>query len=117
MTVDLQALLTVLVLIVSLIGAGVAGFLRIKKWVRDVARSSEKTERQLKTSNGKTVADYVEGTAKDLGRINGHIEDLSKATEENRETSLAALTLARNLNERFDSHLINDHGSKPPEPD
>lgn len=111
MTVDLVALVSVLAGGTVVAGGLVAGFLRVRKWVAGVAVSTQEAGRQLQTSNGKTVGDYVEDTARDIGDMKGSIAELSNATTENRETSIAALTLARHLNERFDSHLVNDHGA------
>jgi TolA-binding protein len=110
MTVDLNALLTLLLLLSGLIGALVAAFLRIKKWVSDVAKSSRATAEQLETTDDKTIADHVQESSREIGRINGHIEKLMKTAQENRDRSIRAETLAESAHVRIDRHLMNDHG-------
>lgn len=90
--------------------AGGAIYLGVRKWVKKIARENEQAARQLKTSNGKTVADYVEGTAKDLASINVHINSLTAATQENRDRAVRAEAMAENAHRRLDTHLIHDHG-------
>lgn len=110
MTVDLAVALPTLVAFCALIAALAAGLRWIKRWIKEVAKPAEAAARQVKTSNGRTMAEYIEGTARDITGMKESVSELSKTAQENRETSIAALTLARHLNERFDSHLVNEHG-------
>jgi hypothetical protein len=117
MTVDLNALLTLLLLLCGLIGAFVAAFLRIKKWVADVAKSSKATAAQLETSDDLTIADHVQNTTATLANIDREITDLHSKAATNRETATAALTLANAVGRRLDEHLIRDHGAPAPQPE
>ena len=111
MTVDLNQLVPFLVAACALIAALAAGLRWIKRWIREVAAPVEKAARQLQTSNGTTVAGYVEGSAKQLDRIVDELNEQKKRSIENRDIATSALTLANNAHARLDQHLINEHGA------
>lgn len=110
MQVDLVVLISVLVGLATLIGLCVKGYLKVKGWIAEVARSSRQSADQLQTSNGTTVAGYIEQSSRKLDRLTDDMAVQKKVSAENREIALGAQTLANSAHARLDSHLVNDHG-------
>ncbi len=110
MTVDLAIALPTLVAACTLVALLVGGFMKVRKWIEGVASASRATQQQLETSDDRTIAAHVQDSALAIDRINGHIESLTRAAEENRNRSIRAEALAESAHTRLDNHLINDHG-------
>ena len=110
MTVDLAQLIPFLVALCTLIALLGAGLRWIRRWIQEAAAPAHAAARQVRTSNGKTLAEYTESSARDLMVLKAHITDLARETQENRDRSVRAETLAASAHERLDKHLINDHG-------
>lgn len=96
-------------LVVSLLTAatlGIAGWLALRKWlkgwVKGVAEDSREAARQLTTSNGKTVAEYVEQVAKQVADVSTLAQDTARRAD-------AAATLAEMTSRRLDEHMVRDH--------
>ena len=88
---DVDQLLGYLVQL-TLIGGGIGGmYLAVKRWVKDISGNTKKTAKQLETSNGRTVGQYVEDSAKQL-------DEIAEYGKENR-------TLIRHVADRLDAHL------------
>lgn len=85
---------------------GVAGWLALrkwlKKWISEVAADSREAARQLSTSNGKTVAQYVEQVAQE---VKGAV---TLAQDSARRADLAH-ALAEHAHRRLDDHMIRGH--------
>ena len=110
MQVDLMVLVGFLVALGTLIGLCVKGYLKIKGWIAGIAQSSQQSAKQLATSNGTTVAGYIEGSSRKLDRLVEDMAEQKKLASENRDLAQSALTLANSAHARLDQHLINDHG-------
>jgi len=97
--VDVNAVLAVAgQLVTLLIGLG-ALYVGLRRWVERVAGAPARAAaEQLQTSNGTTVAGYVEALAKDVG-------ELKTAHATTAEQASTALTLARHTSDRLDAHL------------
>lgn len=96
--------------VLTAIGLGAGGFFALRKWLRGwvagVAEDSREAARQLTTSNGTTVAQYVERTDK---RLN----DVSTLAQNNAIRIEAVAALAELNSRRIDEHLLRGHDSKP----
>lgn len=110
MQVDLPVLVGVLVGVATLVGLCVKGYLKVKGWIASIAQSTQKSEKQLQTSNGTTVAGYIEGSSRKLDRLAEDMAEQKKLAAENRNLATSAVTLANSAHARLDQHLINDHG-------
>lgn len=111
---ELLAGLAALTVVLGGIGGGLAW---LKRWLRQqVAEPTQAAAQQLATSNGRTVAQYVEGLTGDLESLTG---DLARVSEElkvlsgwatqNRELANTGILLAKQAHERLDMHLTG-HG-------
>lgn len=90
----------------ALLGAGWLALRRwLKNWVKGVAADSREAARQLTTSNGKTVAQYVEQVAQEVKEVASLAQDSSRRAD-------AAHTLAQHVSSRLDEHLLRDHEHK-----
>ena len=78
-----------------LIGIGVL-YVGLRKWLKKVSESRVNATHQLKTSNGTTVAGYVEKSSKKIDAL---------ADDVNKTQSTVNL-----LHQRLDEHMIRDHG-------
>jgi predicted negative regulator of RcsB-dependent stress response len=78
-----------------MIGIGVL-YVGLRKWIKKVNESQISATHQLKTSNGTTVAGYVEKSSKNIDKLT---QDVSKTK--------ATVNL---LHQRLDEHMIRDHG-------
>lgn len=103
-------------LIVSLLTAGtlaVAGYLALRRWLRrwiaGVAKDSREAADQLRTSNGTTVAQYVEGMVK-------QIKDVAAVAHDSARRADNAYSLAEHTSRRLDDHILRGHDLelKPP---
>lgn len=77
----------------------------LKHWVKGVAEDSREAARQLTTSNGTTVAQYVEQVAGQVKEVSALAQDTSRRVE-------AVSTLAEFTSRRLDEHLLG-HDHKP----
>lgn len=78
-----------------LIGVGVL-YVGLRRWIKKVNEAQVGAAHQLKTSNGTTVAGYVEKSSKNIDQLGA---DVSKTQ--------ATVSL---LHQRLDEHMIRDHG-------
>lgn len=96
------------------IGLGTGGFLAIRRWLErklkgwmaGVAEDSREAARQLTTSNGTTVAQYVERTDKRVNDVTTLAQDTSRRVD-------AVMALAEQNSRRLDEHLLRGHEHKP----
>jgi hypothetical protein len=96
---DVNAVLGALASLVAVIAGIVAALVWFRRWVRSqVAAPVQAAAKQLQTSNGTTVAGYVEQLAKDVAGL----KDAYAATD---ERSIKALAVAEHTSERLDDHL------------
>ena len=89
-----------------LVGLVSAGYWGIRRWVSRIAADQRKTADQLQTSNGKTVAGYVEQVATRVEHIEASVTALAEQGSSNRDLANSALALARGAHERLDDHLL-----------
>lgn len=117
MTIDLVPTMAVLASATVVIGGVFAGLRwlgkKFDRRIHEVAVSSRKTADQLQTSNGTTVAGYVEKTSKALDHITDRLDEQAKRAAENYQIATAASTAANLANDRLDRHLVTDHGAAP----
>lgn len=89
------------------IGMGAGGFFALRKWLRGwiagVAEDSREAARQLTTSNGTTVAQYVERMDKQIAEVNTLAQNNAIRIE-------AVAAMADVTSRRLDEHLVRDHG-------
>lgn len=78
-----------------LIGIGVL-YAGLRKWIKKVNENQAKATHQLATSNGTTVAGYVEKSSR-------NIDALAKDVTRTQAT-------VQSLHRRLDEHMIRDHG-------
>lgn len=78
-----------------LIGIGVL-YVGLRKWIKKVNEAQVGAAHQLKTSNGTTVAGYVEKSSKNIDQLN---KEMTKTQ--------ATVNL---LHRRLDDHMVRDHG-------
>lgn len=97
--------LNITVQIAVLVAALSAGYWGLRRWVQRAAVDARKAAGQLETSNGTTVAGYVEQSAGHLAEIRAAIGTLTARADSNRELATSALALARHASERLDAHL------------
>lgn len=81
-----------------MIGIGVL-YVGLRKWIKKVNEAQVGAARQLKTSNGTTVAGYVEKSSKNIEQLN---KDMTKTQ-----------AVVNSLHRRLDDHLVRDHGVRP----
>lgn len=105
MKIDLQALLDAGGSLVVLVGGLAAGYWGLRRWVQRAAKEAQAVNEQLKTSNGTTVAGYVEQTAQQITEMRAELAA-------QRDTATMAHALARSAHDRLDAHLIG-HNSTP----
>lgn len=91
-------LLTAATQVVVLLSAIVAAYWGLRRWVQRAARDSEATARQVRTSNGKTLASYVEATSEE-------IVELRRLADANRIRIDA-------IDARLDRHIVSGHRSE-----
>jgi hypothetical protein len=100
---DLAAVLGAGASLTVVVGGFAGAGMWFKRWVRQsVAEPVQAAAKQLETSNGTTVAGYVERLTKDMAAMR---EDLTHRADTNRDLAMSALTLARSGHERLDAHL------------
>jgi hypothetical protein len=78
-----------------LIGIGVL-YVGLRKWIKKVNEAQIGAAHQLKTSNGTTVAGYVEKSSKRLDQLSQDVTKMEATTNL--------------LHQRMDEHMIRDHG-------
>jgi transposase-like protein len=78
-----------------MLGIGVL-YVGLRKWIKKLNESQVKATQQLATSNGTTVAGYVERSSKNIEQL---ARDVCKTQ--------ATVNLLHN---RMDEHMIRDHG-------
>lgn len=89
--IDLEQVLGLLAQLVVIL-AGIGGlYLGLKKWIRNVSTNTTETAHQLQTSNGHTIGQYIETTAR-------QIEELSTFGQTSR-------ILIEQVSARLDAHL------------
>lgn len=87
----------------ALLGAGYLAFRRwLKRWVAGIAKDSREAAEQLRTSNGTTVAQYVEQMDGKLNAVNTLAQDTSRRLD-------AVAALAQENSRRLDEHLLRGH--------
>lgn len=106
MQVDVNAWLGAGASLVVVVGGIAGALLWFRRWVRaQVATPVQAAAKQLETSNGTTVAGYVERLVADVAEVRkeqaAHAASVAAAAEQ----AAAALTLARHAHERLDAHL------------
>lgn len=97
-------------LAVSMAAGGFFAFRRwFKAWVGGVAKDSREAADQLRTSNGTTVAQYVERMDKQVKEVSTLAQDTSRRVD-------AVTALAELNSRRLDEHLLRGHDldHKPP---
>lgn len=77
----------------------------LKHWVKGVAEDSREAARQLSTSNGTTVAQYIE-------RMDKQVADVATLAQDSSRRADVAHTLAQHVSGRLDEHLLH-HEHKP----
>lgn len=82
-------------LIPTLLGIGVL-YVGLRKWIKKVNDAQSTTTHQLKTSNGTTVAGYVEKSSKKIDTLTTDIAQTQNSVQL--------------LHKRLDEHMIRDHG-------
>jgi uncharacterized membrane protein len=97
MTVDLSELLPMLASATLVVGGIAAALVAIRRWIRNVARPAQAAADQLATSDGHTIAQYVEQVA-------GDVTELKASSRDNR-------TLIGEVSRRLDDHITRGHGS------
>lgn len=110
MTITIGEILDFLGQLLQLLIAAGLIYAGLRRWVKRVATSSEATAEQLATSNGTTVAGYVERSSHKLDKLADDMVEQQKLSAENREIALGAQTLANSAHQRLDNHLVTDHG-------
>lgn len=89
---------------------GGGGFLAVRRWLRgwvaDVAKDSREAARQLTTSNGTTIAQYVERMDKQLKDVNSLAQNNVIRIE---AVSAESKAMAQENSRRMDEHLLNHH--------
>lgn len=131
--VQVAATLAAMVVVIGGIAAAVAW---LRKWITGLAATASRAERaatvaatrtseQLKTSNGHTVGQYVEGiaaevktTGAEIRAVRADIGALTDLAGENQLTAKLAAeraeraeALARRTSERLDAHLLAHGGT------
>lgn len=97
----------------ALVAIGAAGHAFIVRPLRgflvreigEVTRGQRETTERLQTSNGKTVAEYVEGSAAALDDIRDELRQTNKLALQNQVEIMA-------LGRRVDDHLLRDHTAR-----
>lgn len=119
MTVDVEAVLPVLVQIATLFAALAAGYIGLRKWIARIAAAQQQAAQQiqtannrLQTTNGTTVAGYVEATAGRLDQISDSLTTLTETAEANRMIAQRAEAIAEATSKRLDEHLLSGHHIK-----
>jgi predicted negative regulator of RcsB-dependent stress response len=82
-------------LIPVLLGIGVL-YVGLRRWIKKLNEAQASATHQLKTSNGTTVAGYVEKSSKNIDKLS---QEMTKTK--------ATVNL---LHQRLDEHMIRDHG-------
>ena len=82
-------------LVPTLLGIGVL-YVGLRRWIKKVNEAQVGAAHQLKTSNGTTVAGYVEKSSKRIEQLGSDVT---------RVQATADL-----LHRRMDEHMIRDHG-------
>lgn len=92
--------------VLTAVSLGVGGWLALRKWlrgwVRGVAEDSREAARQLTTSNGTTVAQYVEQT-------NKAVAEATALAQTNAARIEAVAAVAEMTSRRLDDHLLRGH--------
>lgn len=78
-----------------MLGVGVL-YVGLRKWIKKLNESQAHATRQLATSNGTTVAGYVEKSSKNIDAL---AKDVCKTQ-----------ATVNSLHRRLDEHMIRDHG-------
>lgn len=77
----------------------------IKAWIGEQIQPVANQVEPNADGDGSTTRNLVEKTADDMGQVLAELKLLSARTDENRDMAHAALTLAREANERIDRAL------------
>jgi hypothetical protein len=106
MQLDVSAALGAGASAVVIFGGLGAGYVGLRRWVQRAAAPAAAAAAQLQTSNGTTVAGYVEQLVKSVAEVRQEQAAQSAATAAASERAAAAETLARHAHQRLDDHLI-----------
>lgn len=98
MQLDVSAALGAGASAVVIFGGLGAGYVGLRRWVQRAAAPAQAAAAQLQTSNGTTVAGYIEQIRADVSAIRE--EHAATRTE-----LAAANALARHAHDRLDAHL------------
>lgn len=85
----------------------------IRRWIKTITATQEAAAKQLQTSNGTTVAGYVERSSKKLDELAAEVSKQQRVGVQNHEIALSAQALANSAHRRIDEHMIHDHGVQP----
>ncbi|THV27950.1 hypothetical protein [Glycomyces paridis] len=123
MTIDLPVLLGILVALGAVVTYAAGALRGLKKWVRRTATSAERTEENLATTSGTSLAATVERTAVALDRIQLRLDGQDRRLDgqdvvvrETHDLAIGAKAIAVDVRDRLDRHLIHDHGAQPAPP-
>lgn len=115
--VDVNAMMNFFLQLAAVIGAIVAGYMWVRRWVRSVASNSSEAVEQLKTSNPhSTAGQLIESTAKSVDELKGLYASLTEHITANRTLAERALALAEHTSDRLDAHLTSCGATRIDEP-
>lgn len=97
-----MATLAAMVVVVSAIVAVVVWF---RKWVRSLVASVDETTKQLRTSNGHTVGQYVEEIRREVSTLGEWAGENYAMGKQALAEAQQANTLARHAHDRLDAFL------------
>lgn len=110
MRIDVPATLAALASLVVVVGGIAGALLWFRKWVRSqVAQPVQAAAEQLKTSNGTTVAGYVEHINEKMDDLGKRLGTLAEGQAQNLAIAVEGRALAKSAHERLDDHLLG-HG-------
>jgi hypothetical protein len=108
--VDVVQVMATLAAMVVVIGGIAAAVVAIRRWIGGLAeaaaRAAEQTTHQLRTSNGKTIAEYTEQTAAAVADLRSEIGVLTGLASNNHELASEAIRIAERAEAKVDAHLI-----------
>lgn len=104
-TLDVDALLGAGSALVVILGGFAAGYVSLRRWIVRTAHPAQQAADQLRTSNGKTVAEHVESAVTQIAAVRSDLSALQQMAVTNRDIATAAQALAKSTSERLDRHL------------
>lgn len=78
-----------------LLGIGIL-YAGLRRWIKKLNESQAAATRQLRTSNGTTVAGYVEKSSKNIDKLS--------------QEMMKTKAVVNILHQRLDEHMVRDHG-------